>query len=148
MVKFETGYAGKTLQISVYAENIVRIRISDSFEPTFFEKYRIYKPAEETGTLSENGVTTGKLTVKFEDGAIKFSSDKFSREIKLENSELSEIKSYMNERLNGFHDEKVVIIGSEDEEQLEAKTVDFQTDPKYITVKTEKVPHQVHVHEL
>ena len=48
MVKFETGYAGKTLQISVYAENIVRIRISDSFEPTFFEKYRIYKPAEET----------------------------------------------------------------------------------------------------
>lgn len=138
MVKFETGYAGKTLQISVYAENIVRIRISDSFEPTFFEKYRIYKPAEETGILSENGVTTGKLTAKFEDGAIKFSSDKFSREIKLENSELSEIKGYMNERLNGFHDEKVVIIGSEDEEQLEAKTVDFQTDPKYITVKTEK----------
>ncbi len=137
MVKYEGEYSGKTLQLSVYAENIVRVRMSDDFAPSFFERYNIYKPAVECGEPIANGVKTGKLSASFENGVVKFSSDKFAREIVLDNSAVAEIKDYMNERLNGFHDEKVVIIGSEDVEQLEAKTVDFQTDPKYITVKTQ-----------
>ncbi|MGN1095235.1 MAG: hypothetical protein ACI4QR_02485, partial [Eubacteriales bacterium] len=138
MVKFETGFAGKTLQISVYAENIVRIRLGEKFEPTLFERYRIYRKPDETGELTENGVRTGKLSAVFSDGKIEISSDKFTRTIDLDNSNTDAVKKYMNDRLNGFHDEKVVIIGSEDEEQKEANVIDFQTDPKYITIKTGK----------
>lgn len=137
MVIFDTIFERKKLQISVYAENVVRIRVSDNFEPTLFEKYKIYRSPDETGETVIDGVKTGKLKVTYEGGKIKFSSDKFERVIDLANPNVGEIKNYMNERLNGFHDEHVVIIGSEDEEQLETKTVDFQTDPKYITVKTE-----------
>ena len=138
MIKFETALADKTLQISVYAENIVRIRLSEKFEPTLFERYNIYRKPDETGEALINGVRTGKLSVEYRDGKIYFSSDKFTRSIDLDNSRVDEVKDYMNERLNGFHDEHVVIIGSEDEEQLEQKTKEFQVDPKYITVKTEQ----------
>ena len=137
MVKFETTFENKKLQISVYAENIVRVRVSENFEPTLFETYNIYRKPDEAGENIANGVQTGKLKVTYEDGKINFSSDKFNRVIDLDNSAVSEIKDYMNTRLNGFHDEHVVIIGSEDEEQIEAKTVEFQTEPKYITVKTD-----------
>lgn len=137
MVKFETTFENKKLQISVYAENIVRVRVSENFEPTLFETYNIYRKPDEAGENIANGVHTGKLKVTYEDGKINFSSDKFNRVIDLDNSAISEIKDYMNTRLNGFHDEHVVIIGSEDEEQIEAKTVEFQTEPKYITVKTD-----------
>ncbi len=138
MTQFQTAHSGKTLQISAYAENIVRIRISDNFEPTLSERYQLYRSPDKVGEALENGVRTGKLTVVYEDGNIRFSSDKFSRSISLDNSHLAEVKEMMNEKLNGFHDEHVVIIGSEDVEQLEAKTVDFQTDPKYITVHTDE----------
>ncbi len=137
MVKFETALADKALQISVYAENIIRIRVSENFEPTLFERYNIYRKPEETGEALINGVRTGKLSACYRDGKIYFSSDKFERSIDLDNSMVCEVKEYMNERLNAFHDEHVVIIGSEDEEQLEQKTKEFQVDPKYITVKTE-----------
>lgn len=137
MMKFETAFEGKTLQLSVYAENIVRIRISSDFEPTLLERYKIYRKPDETGEVLENGVRTGKLTVTYKDGKICFASDKFSRSIDLDNSKTAEVKAYMNERLNEFHDEHVVIIGSEDEEQLEAKIAEFQFDPKYITINTE-----------
>ena len=43
MVKFETALGGKTLELSVYAENIVRVRVSENFEPTLFERYGIYR---------------------------------------------------------------------------------------------------------
>ncbi len=138
MVKFETALADKAVQISVYAENIIRVRVSEKFEPTLFERYNIYRKPEETGEAFINGVRTGKLSACYRDGKIYFSSDKFERSIDLDNSGVAEVKEYMNERLNGFHDEHVVIIGSEDEEQLEQKTKEFQTDPKYITVKTEQ----------
>jgi hypothetical protein len=49
MVKFETALAGKTLELSVYAENIVRVRVSENFEPTLFERYGIYRKPDETG---------------------------------------------------------------------------------------------------
>ena len=125
MVKFETALGGKTLELSVYAENIVRVRVSENFEPTLFERYGIYRKPEEMGEVTENGVKTGKLSVEYRDGKVYFSSDKFTRSIDLDNSKVAEVKAYMNERLNGFHDEHVVIIGSEDEEQLEQKTQEF-----------------------
>lgn len=137
MVKFETALGGKTLELSVYAENVVRVRVSESFEPTLFERYGIYKKPEDKGEVTECGVKTGKLSVEYKGGKIVFASDKFERSIDLDNSEVAEIKEYMNHKLNAFHDEHVVIIGSEDEEQIEAKTKEFQLDPKYITVNTE-----------
>ena len=137
MIKFETAFEGKTLQLSVYAENVVRIRISNDFEPTLFERYQIYRKPDETGEALKNGVRTGKLTATYKDGRVTFSSDKFTRSIDLRNPKTAEVKAYMNNRLNDFHDEHVVIIGSEDVEQLEAKTSEFQTDPKYITIHTE-----------
>lgn len=138
MMKFETAFEDKTLQLSVYAENIVRIRISKDFEPTLLERYKIYHEPEQTGEVIENGVRTGNLSVTYKDGKINFSSNKFSRSIDLDNSNVAHVKEYMNKELNEFHDEHVVIIGSEDEEQLEAKTAEFQFDPKYFTIHTDK----------
>ena len=138
MIKYETSYKGKTLQLSVYAENIVRIRISDDFKPTLLERYKIYRKPDEVGELLENGVCTKQLSVTYQDGKILFSSHKFSRSIDLDNARIAEVKEYMNQRLNYFHDERVVILGSEDEEQLEEKIAEFQFDPKYITLKVEE----------
>ena len=70
MIKFETALAEKTLQISVYSENIVRIRVSDKFEPTLFERYNIYRTPDETGEATQRGVRTGKLSVEYKDGKI------------------------------------------------------------------------------
>ena len=92
MIKFETAFEGKTLQLSVYAENIVRIRISNDFEPTLLERYKIYRKPDETGEVLENGVRTGKLSVTYKDGKIQFASDKFNRSIDLDNSKTAEIK--------------------------------------------------------
>ena len=39
MASFSVDLGGKKLLISAYAKNIVRIRVSDKFEPTLFEKY-------------------------------------------------------------------------------------------------------------
>ena len=88
MVNFETIFGRKKLQISSYAENVVRIRVSENFEPTLFEQYKIYRAPEETGEAIAGGVQTGKLKVTYEDGKITFSSDKFSRVIDLDNSKV------------------------------------------------------------
>ena len=68
MIKFETALADKTLQISVYAENVIRVRVSDKFEPTLFERYNIYRKPDETGEATANGVRTGKLSVEYKEG--------------------------------------------------------------------------------
>ena len=86
MVNFETIFGRKKLQISSYAENVVRIRVSENFEPTLFEKYKIYRAPDETGENVIDGVKSGKLKVTYESGKIKFSSDKFNRVIDLDNS--------------------------------------------------------------
>ena len=88
MVNFETIFGRKKLQISSYAENVVRIRVSENFEPTLFEQYKIYRAPEETGEAIAGGVQTGKLKVTYEDGKITFASDKFSRVIDLDNSKV------------------------------------------------------------
>ncbi len=59
---------GKTLRLSVYAENIIRVRVSKSFELSLFERYKVFKEPEETGEKTANGVRTGRLDVAF-DGA-------------------------------------------------------------------------------
>ena len=137
MVKYEIPFGNQTLQLSVFAENIVRVRLSKTFEPTLFEKYKIYREPDTVGELISNGVQTGDLSVTYEDGNVVFSSNKFKRSISLSSPEINEIKSYMNQRLNHFHDERVVIIGYEEEEQPDVKIAEFQTDPKYFTIHTE-----------
>ena len=42
-----SAFEGKTLQLSVYAENIVRIRISSDFEPTLLEQIETIDPKNE-----------------------------------------------------------------------------------------------------
>ena len=123
----------KILKITAYSENIVRIRISKDFEPSLFERYGIYSAGRECGEETEQGVKTGKLCACFDGDKITFSSDKFSREIYI-GEKTDEVRKYMDEKLGGLRPEYRQIIG--DEAKRNYGTIGFETDPKYITVKT------------
>ncbi|MBQ9511163.1 MAG: DUF5110 domain-containing protein [Clostridia bacterium] len=124
----------KTLKISAYAENIVRVWVSRDFAPTLFERYNIYRKPDETGDEIENGVKTGELSVTFSDGKLSFSSGKFARTMQF-GEHVDEMKKYMDEKLCGLRPEYRQIIG--DEAKRNYGTVDFETDPKYVTFSTE-----------
>ena len=104
MASFSVDLGGKKLLISAYAKNIVRIRVSDKFEPTLFEKYGIYRPAEDTGDLTDGGLLTGDLFVKYEGGKIVFSSNRFERAIKI-GDEVARVRAYMDRKLGGLRPE-------------------------------------------
>lgn len=129
---FDVG--GKVLRISAYAENTVRIRLSEDFEPSLFERYGIYHKAEDCGEELPDGVKTGKLSVRFDGEKIVFASDKFTRTISI-GKDVGDVKSYMDEKLEGLRPSYIQIIG--DEAKRNYGTVNFETDPKFITVSTE-----------
>ncbi len=87
--EFELG--GKKLRISAFSDNAVRIRISDDFKPTYFERYKIYnEPDENAGELLTNGIKAGDLAVTYENGVITMKSPRFERKISLDNSAVAE----------------------------------------------------------
>lgn len=132
---FDLG--GKTLRISAFSDNAVRIRISRDFEPTYFEKYGIYnKPDENAGVVTDNGITAGELAVTYNDGVITMKSPRFERKISLNNSAVSEKLAYFNDKLTDFRPERKKIVGDTTEDDV-IEYVDFEKDPKYITIKTE-----------
>ncbi|MCQ2770237.1 MAG: DUF5110 domain-containing protein [Clostridia bacterium] len=124
----------KALKISAYSNNIVRIRVSKDFEPSLFERYNIYHKPEECGEELENGVKVGDLTVTYENGQIVFSTKNITRTIVI-GEDNEGMRKYMDEALGNLRPEYKQIIG--DEAKRNYGTVEFEKDPKYITISTE-----------
>ena len=131
---FSADLGGKELRISAYSKDIVRVRVSADFEPTLFERYGIYNPADCEGTSVDGGVKAGNLSVVYKDGKIVFSSKKFTREIEI-GKDIASVTQYMNDRLCNLRPEYRQIIG--DEAKRNYGTVDFEKDPKYIEISTD-----------
>ena len=105
MINKDFAFGEKTLRLTAYAENVIRVRISDKFEPTLFERYGIWrKPDEQAGKLvsAKNGVLAGFLYAEYSDGAIIFSSDGFERKIELSCGDASNIRKYFEDNLSGM----------------------------------------------
>ena len=133
--EFDLG--GKKLRISDFSDNAVRIRISSDFKPTYFERYGIYnEPDENAGELLTNGIKAGDLAVTYENGVITMKSPRFERTISLDNSAVAEKSKLFNEKLTDFRPERKKIVGDTSEDEP-IEYVNFEKDPKYITVKTD-----------
>lgn len=129
--------SGKTLRLSAFADGIVRVRVSDTFAPTYFERYGIYeKPDETVGEVTENGVRAGALTVSVSGETLTFGDGRFTRIISFSQDKLSEKSAYFDEKLCGFRPERKKIVGDETADDA-VQYIDFVKDPKYITVQTE-----------
>lgn len=130
-LSFDLG--NKTLRISAYSKNVLRIRVSEGFGETLFERYGIYNPADCEGTVSGGVIKAGGLSASFRDGKIVFSSGKVTREIGI-GGDAERIRAYINEKLGGLRPKYRQIIG--DDAKRNYGTVDFEKDPKYISIKT------------
>lgn len=135
MNEFVCPLGDGALSISSFDSNVIRVRISRDFKPTLFERYGIFtKPKDEGGEVIKNGVRSGNLTVKYEDGEICFETPKVRRKISLVNDCLDQKRAFFEERTMNFRPERKQIVG--DEGESEVKTADFIRDPKYFTLLT------------
>jgi len=126
--------SGKTLRLSVFAENIVRVRVSKKFEQTLFERYGIFKESDEIGEKTQSGVKAGQLGVSFDGQKIIISKGGGIRyEINFSKDIAADSKWY-NEQLNRFRPDSQRILG--DDAKRTINTVDFEKDPKSLTMKT------------
>ena len=68
MLNKDFAFGEKTLRLTAYAENVIRVRISDKFEPTLFERY---------GIMCRGGIHCAPLMHKrlgtLKSGAVRFS---------------------------------------------------------------------------
>ncbi|MBQ0010819.1 MAG: hypothetical protein KBS76_06950, partial [Ruminococcus sp.] len=137
MTEKDFQVSGKTLRLSAFADGIVRVRVSDTFAPTYFERYGIYeKPDETVGEMTENGVRAGALTVSVSGETLTFGDGRFTRTVSFSQDKLSEKSAYFDEKLCGFRPERKKIVGDETADDA-VQYIDFVKDPKYITVLTE-----------
>ena len=136
MISTTVDFKDKKIQLSTYSENIVRIRVGKSFNPTYFERYGVWKEAEQVGETIPNGVKTGNLTASVTaDGVVTVKSDRFERSFDFNQREIDSVKKYFNETLCELRPERKQIIG--DEEEWKQTHRDFTLDPKYVTFRTE-----------
>lgn len=127
---------GNLINVAVYSNNIIRVRMGKTFEPTLFERYNIWdKPDENVGLIENNGVTAGNLCVRVVGDKVKFNTDKFSREISLNQDNLNEVHDYFHKELNELRPKREDVIG--DIYKWETKLQKFDYNPKYYTLKTE-----------
>jgi len=122
---------GKTLRLSVFAEDIVRVRVSKCFEPSLFERYGIFKEPEEAGEQTESGVRTGRLGVTFDGTGLVIEKGGESRRMDFSKDIAGDSKWY-NEKLNRFRPDSSRILG--DDAKRTINTVDFEKDPKCLTM--------------
>lgn len=127
-------FNGQTVKISVFSDNIVRVRVGKTFEPTLFERYNIWSNPDNVGQEIENGVTAGDLSVSFNDGVLTFKTGKVERTIDLHQDNLNEVHEYFNTTLNNLRPKREHIIG--DIYEWETKLQKFDYNPKYYTLNT------------
>lgn len=134
-MKKDFAFAGKTLRISATAENTVRLRLSDSFEPTLFERYGIFAPDGDFGEATENGIRCGGIELSFDGKALTLRAGDAVRNITLcpENAEAD--KKYFCEKLHDMRPDRKHILGADVDRR--ARGVDFHKAPKSITVSAD-----------
>ena len=124
----------RKLRVSVYSKNVLRVRVSEKFEDTLFERYGIYNPPDFEGELKDGAVSAGALSASYENGVLTFGTDKFSRTLEI-GKDIAGAKAYIDEKLGGLRPEYRQIIG--DEAKRNYGTTDFERDPKYIEITTD-----------
>lgn len=119
-------FNGQTVKISVFSDNIVRVRVGKNFEPTLFERYNIWNNPDNAGKETEKGVTAGDLTVSFDDGVLTFRTEKVVRTIDFHQDNLNEVHEYFNTTLNNLRPKREHIIGDIYEWETKLQKFDFQ----------------------
>ncbi len=122
----------RRVRLTAYAENIIRVCVSETFTPSLFDRYGLYRKPEEAGEEIENGIKAGDLSVIYADGTLTVRSPRMERTISLSSDDTDAVKTYFNEKLNGMRPLPKQIIGEEAKRGY--GSVDFQTDPKYFTL--------------
>lgn len=138
MASVQIPFHGKKLMISSCAENIIRFRLSDSFEPTLFERYNIFRHAnDEAGqaTSDETGIVSGDLTVALDGDDIVLRTKDTERRISLFPQSDAQTESYFNERFDHFSIPFRQIIGNNMEENSDDGIA--KQKPKHIVLHTE-----------
>lgn len=121
----------KTLRISVFSENIVRVHVSGKFEPTLFERYGIFGEPSENGEKLEHGVRSGHLKVRFDGNGIVIENPQQSRRMDF-SGDIAADSGWYNEKLNHFRPDSSRILG--DDAKRAINTLDFERDPKCVTM--------------
>ena len=133
-MKKEFAFGGKTIRITAYSNNIIRVFCGAADGESLFDRYHLLaKPEENVGVDIEGGIQAGDLSVVYENGAITFKTNRVTRTIDFNNPETDAVKAYFNEALGGMRPEPKQIIGEDAKRSY--GTVDFQQNPKYFTVR-------------
>ncbi len=118
----------RTIRLEPWGENVVRVRVGKAFAPSLFERYGVWNARSACEAVeTENGLTTGDLSVFYEDGGLRIVTPKGERRMTLPEAD-GEIKNWFNDKLNGLRPDPKRILG--DEAKRSYNTTDFQTDPK------------------
>lgn len=137
MASVQIPFHGKKLMISSCAENIIRFRLSDNFAPTLFERYHIFRHADDEAgqvTPDGSGIVSGNLTVTLDGDDIVFHTDNAERRISLFPQSDAQTEEYFNERFDHFGIPFRQIIGNNMEEFSDGGIAE-QT-PKHIVLHT------------
>ena len=132
MTEKEFTLGAKRVRVTACAENVIRVRVSDTFVESLFDRYHLYRKPEDCGSVTEDGVSAGGLSVRFADGILTVVTDRVERRIDLRSEDSEAVKAYFNEKLGGMRPPQKQIIGEEAKRGYGA--VDFQQNPKYFTV--------------
>ena len=73
----------QNVQVSIYSNNIIRVRVGKEFEPSLFERYNMWKNLDNVGTIENDVLTAGDLSVSYSNGKISFKTSKIERVIDL-----------------------------------------------------------------
>lgn len=138
MAFVQIPFHGKKLMISSCADSIIRFRLSDTFEPTLFERYNIFRHSdEEAGQVASdgNGIVSGALSVTLDGDDIVLCADGTERRISLFPQSDAQTEAYFNERFDNFGIPFCQIVGNDMEEVSDNGIAD--QSPKHIALHTE-----------
>ncbi|MCR4622207.1 MAG: DUF5110 domain-containing protein [Clostridiales bacterium] len=128
-------FLGRKLKISPWAENVIRVRLSSSFDETLPEKYGILTPADDgAGHIDSDSVISGQLKVSITEGGIVFDTPLAHREISLNCDVSGSVFDFFMDKTSGFRPERKQIIG--DEAKEEQIYTNFFKAPKTISLCT------------
>lgn len=131
-------FLSRTLEISSCAENMIRIRLSDDFAPTLYERYHIYRHAsEDAGEATEDGrgIRSGMLSVSADGDELCIRLPHGERRIQLFPRSDPETVRYFDEMFDGFHLPHKKILGSDLDNP--EKRENFHKKPHHLILHTE-----------
>ncbi|MBR6498787.1 MAG: glycoside hydrolase family 31 protein [Clostridia bacterium] len=135
MKEFQIDIQGRTLKISAWAENVIRVRVSTDFAKTLQERYSVLTPPEYDGGALEGAcLRAGQLKVRATKDGIEFETPECVRELSFNYAVEQPEFDFFMDRTSRFRPERKQIIG--DEEEQEQVFANIFRAPKTITLKT------------